>query len=343
MCFTDFSVYEGGDIFPLIHAFNTVVQKHGEIRLIVAGSDEYGYAKKIQKYINNSHLQRHILLRPNMSETAQSLLLSAADIFISPSDTIHRNNQAKILTAMSQRLPVIATEDDENGVIEHNKNGLKLNRICKPSSYDSLDNYLPLVSEEVKRLILSQGIVVDTEQMVKFLILLVEDQDLRQALGNTAYDYVAANHGWSRIIVERYVGLWNRLREKMTPKPSPKIISENLVDDNESQLADAHIRDLPFFSFMSQNVGNNTDLQLTSSGETLLETKQLISYDAMKDIIYPLVVFEILHMAKYVVNLSEIISCLLSKVDGDDADGLVPNITYHVMWCIKQGFIIQSH
>ena len=343
LCFTDFSVYEGGDIFPLIHAFVTVVQKHGEIRLIVAGSDEYGYANKIQKFLNNSHLHRHILLRPNVSETAQSLLLSAADIFISPSDTIHRNNQTKILTAMNQSLPVIATEDDENGVIEHNKNGLKLNRICKPSSYDSFDNYLPFVSEEAKRLIISQGIVVDTEQMVKFLFLLVEDQDLRQTLGNAACEYVAANHGWSRIIVERYIRLWHRLRESMSSKPYPKIISEDLVDDNESQLADAHIRDHPFFSFMSQNVGNNTDLQLTSSGETLLETKHLISYDAMKDIIYPPVVFEILYMAKYVVTLSEIISSLLSKADGDDTDGLVPNITYHVIWCIKQGFIIQRH
>lgn len=82
LCLTDFSVYEDGDLFPLIHAFLTVAQKHEEIRLIISGPDEYGYADKIQTFLNDSHLRRHIVLRANASESAQSLLLSAADIFI---------------------------------------------------------------------------------------------------------------------------------------------------------------------------------------------------------------------------------------------------------------------
>ena len=332
LCLTDFSVYEGGDLFPLIHAFRAVARKHGEVRLIMGGSDEYGYADKIQKFLNDSHLHRHIVLRPNVSESAQSLLLSAADIFISPSDTIHRDNQIQILKAMNHHLPVIAPDDDESGVIDHGKNGLKLRRICKPSNYDSLNNYLPLVSEEVKSLIISQGIVVDTQQMIEFLSLLIEKSDLRHTLGNAARHYVAANHAWSTI-VERHVHLWKTLRKKMSSIPAIA------ADNNDSVLPGPNTGSLPFFSLMSQGIEDNTGLQLTFSGEILLETQHFISYDAMKDIIYPPVVFEILTLARSAVTVSEIISALLLLADRDDTDDLVPNITYHIMWCLKQGFI----
>jgi len=335
LCLTDFSVYEGGDLFPLIHTFQTVAQKHEEIRLIISGPDEYGYADKIQTLLNDSHLRRHIVLRPNASESAQSLLLSAADIFISPSDTIHRDNPIQVLKAMGNSLPVIATDDDENGVIAHGKNGLKLRRICKPSSYDSLNSYLPLVSEEVKPFIISQGVVVDTQQMIDFLTLLIEDSGLRQTLGDAALQYVVANHPWSTI-VEKYVRLWHKLREKMS------YVSEKEEDNSDSLSPGANTKVLPFFSFISQDVEENTSLQLTSSGETLLETQHLISYDAMKDIIYPPVVFEILNVARSVTTMPEIINSLLRFVGREDTDNVVPNITYHIMWCIKQGFISLS-
>ena len=341
LCLTDFSVYEGADLFPLIHAFQTVAEKYEEVRLIIGGSDKYGYADKIQKFLNDSHLHRHIVLRPNASESAQSLLLSAADIFISPSDTLHTDNHIQILTAMSYSLPVIATNDDENGMIDHSKNGLKLRRICKSSSYDSLNNYLPLVSEAVKSLIISQGIVVDTEQIVEFLTLLIEDKGLRQTLGDAACDYVTANHEWSTI-VERYIHLWYTLREKVSSKPPHTILSENQAGDNASSLPAANTRALPFFAFMSEGVEDNTPLQLTSSGEMRLETQHLISYDAMKDIIYPPIVFEILNLTRSVTTVSQIINALLLLADRDDTDDLVPNITYHIMWCLKQGFISLS-
>ena len=337
LCLTDFSIYKGGDLFPLIHAFHTVAKKHKEIRLIVSGPDEYAYAVQLQKFIDDSQLTMHILLRPNPSESAESLLLSAADIFISPSDTIHRDNQIQVLKAMSNRLPVITT-DDEKGLIDHTKNGLKLKQISKPSSYDSLNNYLPLVSEEVKPLILSQGVVVDTQEIIEFLTLLIEDQDLRQTLGDAASHYVAAKHQLSTIL-EKYFQLWRALGERLTSKPNHTIASENPKRNTYSLLSGNNSSDLPFLSFMSQDIEDNTPLQLTASGETLLETQHLITYDAMKDIIYHPVVFKILSLTRSALTMSEIINSLLRLSDPDDTDNLVPDITYHIMWCIKQGFI----
>lgn len=337
LCLTDFSVYEGGDLFPLIRAFQTVTEKHREIRLIFSGSDQYQYAPKIQSFINDSQLHRHIILRPNASETAESLLLSATDIFISPSDTIHRDNQIQVLKAMSNNLPVIAT-DDEKGIIDHGKNGLKLRRMYKPSSYNALNNYLPLVSEYVRPLIISQGTVVDTQQIIEYLTRLIEDITLRQTLGEAARHYVEANHQWSKI-TERYVHLWKTLRENASFKTDHTILSETQVSNRQSLLQGTNTKEMSFFSFIAQEIEENTSLQLTSSGETLLKTQHLFSYEAMKDIIYPPIVFEILNLTRSVITLSEITDSLLSLADREDTDNLVPNITYHIMWCLKQGFI----
>ena len=327
LCLADFFVYEGGDLFPLIHAFQTVTENHPSVRLIISGSDKYGYADKIQRYLNDSHLRKRIVLRPNASESAESLLLSAADIFISPTDTIHRDNQIQVLKAMANGLPVIGTDD--SGVIKHSKNGLKLRRICKPTSYDVLNNYFPLVSEDVKPFILSQGLVIDTQQIIEFLTLLIENNRARQTLGEAARQYVAVNHSWSTII-ERYVRLWHTLRERASSQPHHTI---------SSQWQRTHTHTLPFFAFMFEGIEDDTSLQLTGSGEKRLETQHLIIYDAMKDIIYPPVVFEILNLAKSGGTVSEFINALLLLADGGDTDDLAPNITYHIMWCLKQGFI----
>lgn len=341
LCETDFSVYKGGDLFPLIHTFDTLTQKHGNIRLILSGPDVYRYAEQIQNRIYASSLSRHILLRPNVTESAQSLLFSAADIFISPSDTIHCDNQMQILRAMSNSLPTIATDDGEEGLIEHNKNGLKLKRICKPSSYDSLNSYFPLVSDEVKPLILSQGIVIDTKQVIEYLTLLIEDANLRQTLGEAAYHYVLANHQWS-IIVEKYVSLWRTLCNKMGSAVNESIASENRERNHFSLLSDSITNDNFFFLNMSQDIKDNTVLQLTASGATLLETKHIISYDVLKDIIYRPIVFKILNLARSATTMSEIVNALLRLVDQDNTDSLVSNINYHIMWCIKQGLITRS-
>ena len=332
LCLTDFSAYEGGDLFPLIHAFQTVAENYPAVRLIISGSDKYGYADKIQRYLNDSHLHKRVVLRPNASESAESLLLSAADIFISPADTIHRDNQTQVLKAMVCSLPIIGTDDNDNGIIEHGKNGLKLRRLCQPASYEGLNNYFPLVSEDVKPFILSQGIVVDTQQIIEFLTLLIEDNRARQTLGEAARQYVTVNHPWSTII-KRYIRLWHTLREKAFSQPHRTI---------SSQLQGAHIQALPFFDCMSEDIEEDVSLKLTASGEKRLETQHLIIYDAMKDIIYPPIVFQILNLAKSGGTVSEVIEALLLLADRRDTDDLVPNITYHIMWCLKQGFISLS-
>ena len=121
LCLIDFSQNNSIDILPLIRAFHDIRKKREDVRLIVSGSDGYGSIDRIEKHLEGSALRRQVIFLPDVGESARLLLLAAADIFISPSDSVYTDNGPEVLEAMAKGIPVIAT-DDENGYIDHGKN-----------------------------------------------------------------------------------------------------------------------------------------------------------------------------------------------------------------------------
>lgn len=329
LCGGDFSPNDSMDLLPLLRAFQTIAANHKDLLLIVSGSDKYGYADRVAEFLENSPIQRRVLLRPNIGESAQLLLLAAADIFISPSDAVYRDNQLQVLEAMARGIPVIAT-DDECDYIHHGKNGFRLKRECIPMSYNALSPYFPFIPHHIQSLIVSQGIAIDVQQIVEYLALLIEDPSLRKTFGKAAVQYVS-EHRLFETSVAKYETLWYNLHEKGSSVQPQIPILENQVNDGWLPL---------LLSPISQTIDEITPMQITSYGETLLETQNLVIYEEMSEVIFPPIIFEILNLSRTITCLSDITHSLLQLSDPEDAKDLVPNIAYHAMWCIKQGLII---
>ena len=334
LCLAEFSPNTSMDLLPLIRAFQTIAENHEEVLLVVSGSDEYRYADRVGEFLKDSPLHRRVLLRPNVGESAQSLLLAAADIFISPSDTVYGDNQFQVLQAMGRGIPVIATDDEAYGYIDHGRTGFRLKRGCLPLSYQALSHYFPFIPHHVRSLIVSQGIAVDVQQMIEYLALLIEDTSLRKTIGNAAAQYVLEHHQFAKI-AEKYENLWYNLREKVSSiRLQTPVFGTHLNDEGWLKL---------LLSPISQAIDGGTPLQITSCGEILLETQNLIIYEEMNAVIFPPVILEILNLARTVTSLSDITHELLQLSDPEDAKDLVPNIAYHTMWCLKQGLISQQN
>ncbi|MCY3721211.1 MAG: glycosyltransferase family 4 protein [Candidatus Poribacteria bacterium] len=329
LCSGDFSPDNSMDLLPLIRAFQTITESHENVLLIISGPDEYGYADRISEYLKGSPLQRRILLQPNISESARLLLLAASDIFISPSDTVYRDNQPQVLEAMARGIPVIAPDDGEPHYIHHGRTGFRLNRECLPYSYNALSGYFPFIPHHVQSLIVSQGIAVNVQQMVEYLTLLVEDASLRETLGTAAAQYVSDHHSLETIVA-KYENLWRDLSAREASVPSQKPVVENQGGGSWLPL---------LLSQMFQTIDERTPIQITSDGETLLETQNLVIYKEMSEVLFPSVILEILNLSRTVTSLSDITHSLLHLSDTEDVKNLVPNIAYHTMWCIKQGLI----
>ena len=329
LCSVDSSVSNSTDILPLVRAFQTIAKDKEDLLLIVSGSGEYGSVDRVGKFLEGSALGRQVIFLPNVGESARLLLLASADIFISPSDSVYADNGLQVLEAMARGIPVIAT-DDENGYIDHGKTGFKVEKGCLPLSYQALRNCFNFTPHDVRSLILSQGVVIDVQQIIKHLFLLIEDVSLRDDIGTAAMQYVCEHHHLTKI-VEEYEHLWSNLREESSLMKLQTDVAENQVNRNSW---------LPLlFSSISQTIDENTPLYITPDGEVVLETQDVVIYEEMNEVIFVPIILEILNLARSVTCLSKITHSLLKLSDPEEAKDLVPNIAYHIIWCIKQGLM----
>lgn len=331
LCIADFNPNSSIDIVPLIRAFQVVAENKEDVILILTGSDQEGYVARVAYYfIESSSISRQVMFLPNVDESAKSLLLAATDIFISPSDPIYIDNGLQILDAMARGIPVIATDGDK-GHIEHGKTGFKLEKGGLPLSYQALRHCYAFLPHRIQSLALSQGVTIDVQQIIQYLTLLVEDTSLRKTIGDAAFKYVSQHHHPTNIVKE-YNNLWSNLREDDSIMQLKTTVTDSPVSDNSW---------LPLLtSLLSQTIDENTPLHITPDGEIILETKNVIVYDELKEMILATVILEILKLAQSVTSISNIADSLLGVLNPDEAKELVPNVAYHVIWSIKQGLIL---
>ena len=329
LCPVDFNPNSSIDIFPLMRAFQSIAARKKDILLIITGSDEDGYVARAKEFFEDSKLSRQVLFLPNVDESARLLLLAAADIFISPSDPVYIDNGPQVLEAMARGLPVIAT-DDEQGYINHGKTGFKVKKGCFPLSHQVLRKCLAFTTHRVQSLMVSQGIVIDMQQMVEHLALLVENVSLRESIGTAAMQYVSEHHD-TRKIVSEHEFLWSNLRQESSLMELQMSMEGNEVGDNSW---------LPLLlSSFPQMIDENTLLYITADGEELLETQDVMIYQEMSEVIFAPIILEILNLARYGTCLSKVAHSLREVLNPEEAKDLVPNIAYPIMWCMKQGLI----
>lgn len=330
LCSIDFNPNSSIDLLPLLRAFQSITAEKKDVLLIISDSDEEGYVGRVKAFFENSTLSRQVLFLPNVDESARLLLLAAADIFTSPADPVYADNGHQVLEAMAKGLPVIATDEEENGYIDHGKTGFKVQKECLSLSYQALRKSLDFMPRRVQSVMVSQGIVIDVQQITKHLALLVENVALRERIGAAALKYVCEHHDLTKIASD-YEHLWSNLREESALMRLETGMAENQVS-NDSWLSLL----LPSFS---QPIDERTPLHITDDGEALLETQDIMVYEEISELIFVPVILEILNSAQSGTSLSKVADSLLGVLNPNEAKELLPNVAYHIMWCMKQGWI----
>ena len=330
LCSIDFNPNSSIDLLPLLRAFQSITAEKKDVLLIISDSDEEGYVGRVKEFLENSTLSRQVLFLPNVDESARLLLLAAADIFTSPADPVYADNGHQVLEAMAKGLPVIATDEEENGYIDHGKTGFKVKKECLPLSYQALRKSLDFMPRRVQSMMVSQGIVIDVQQIIEHLALLVENVALRERIGAAALQYVSEHHDLTKIASD-HEHLWSNLHQEGTLMRLETGMAENQVS-NDSWLSLL----LPSFS---QPIDERTPLHITDDGEALLETQDIMVYEEISELIFVPVILEILNSAQSGTSLSKVADSLLGVLNPDEAKELLPNVAYHIMWCMKQGWI----
>ena len=243
---------------------------------------------------------------------------------------MYADNGHQVLEAMAKGLPVITTDEEENGYIDHGKTGFKVKKECLPLSYQALRKSLDFMPRRVQSMMVSQGIVIDVQQIIEHLALLVENVALRERIGAAALQYVSEHHDLTKIASD-HEHLWSNLHQEGTLMRLETGMAENQVS-NDSWLSLL----LPSFS---QPIDERTPLHITDDGEALLETQDIMVYEEISELIFVPVILEILNSAQSGTSLSKVADSLLGVLNPDEAKELLPNVAYHIMWCMKQGWI----
>ena len=91
----------------LIKAFKKVLQKHNDITLILAGSDEKGYLKVIQEYVKNNKLESKIQYLGHINDMEK--FYKSLNLFVLPS-VVKESFGLVLCEAIYCGLPVITTD-----------------------------------------------------------------------------------------------------------------------------------------------------------------------------------------------------------------------------------------
>ena len=217
-----FTEYDKLDAFPLLQAFATLVhEKKLDVQLVLAGARQgtktpemLGLWSKVLK------IDDRVTLKIDFADAEKRVLLSAADVFVSPVDNLQETFGQSVIEALAAGVPVVASDfdgykdtvDDEVGRRVTTRLGV---------DWTQLSELGPLLYERPLHLVLGQSVEVDLKHLVSSLEALVRDAPLRERLGRTARARAKERYDW-KVVVRQLEATWKELAARpFTPTATP--------------------------------------------------------------------------------------------------------------------------
>lgn len=140
-------------------------------------------------------------------------LWAAGDIFTSLSDNVQETFGLTPVEAMAAGLPVVVSDwDGYRDTVEHGVTGLRVRTVMAPagSGTDIANLYLHSSNYPRHLGLVSQCTAVDVAEAAEAYLRLIEDRELRAAMGAAGRRRAVERYDWSRIIPQ-YETLWAEL------------------------------------------------------------------------------------------------------------------------------------
>ncbi|GAA1616887.1 glycosyltransferase family 4 protein [Catellatospora bangladeshensis] len=207
-----FSAYYKADLFPLILAFRRLPPKQRAIAALVLAGDDVPHriAPKLEAFAGEVGVGDMVTVVPNPTSEVKRALYDAADVFVSPTDSVQETFGQTVIEAMACGLPVIASDwDGHRDTVQHGVTGF-----LAPTQWADCFEHLrhtPFLWEplELYRQ-LGQAASVDLRSLTAYLEQLIDDPELRAHMGAEARRRVLQHYDWP-VVVRRYEELWLEL------------------------------------------------------------------------------------------------------------------------------------
>ena len=142
-------------------------------------------------------------------------LLAAADLFVSPCDSLQETFGISVVEAMAAGLPAIVSDFDGYKDTVIPEVGIRITTRWNPDQ-SFLSEIGPLLYERPLHLLLGQGVEVDLGELEEAIVALSADDRRRAEMSARAAARARDCFDW-RVVIAAYEAVWRRLGEQPRP------------------------------------------------------------------------------------------------------------------------------
>ena len=199
------------DLAPLLRVVHMIAITHKKpILLIVGGTPEDAYDDHLRKMAVALQIGENVRFEAHLPNDLRRDYLAAADVFISPSDSVQESFGITPVEAMACGTPQIVP--DWNGyhdTVRHGKTGFLVPTYWTACDEDLRDTALG-TSWIHDHLSLGQSVATDLDILEQYLLVLINNPALHQEMSLESRRTAVSHYG-PKIISQQYRELWTEL------------------------------------------------------------------------------------------------------------------------------------
>lgn len=208
------SPFDKADLDVLLRAFALLARTPAgeDLRLLLAGDDSQRYTSFLRSRAHALGIAAVTHLLPNLTGVTKRLALWAADLFVSPADSVQESFGLTVVEAMAAGLPVVVSDwAGYRDLVTDGDSGFLIPTIWGPCT-STVETQTELGGFMGDHLLLGQSVVVDEDILIDRLRQLLSNAERRRAMGERARVRAAA-YDWP-LIVRRYETVWRALKQE---------------------------------------------------------------------------------------------------------------------------------
>lgn len=211
------SAQDKADLVPFLRIFKDLVNAKPDVRLrfVLSGGSRSGETDVLAYVVRDLGLSGHVSAVGFTPRDLLPSLYSAADVFVSPADSIQEMFGLTIVEAMACGVPVVCSDwgSYRELVVDGETGFLVPTTMCVDETIaDDYGEWSLPNGELVDQYVHAQSVALDGKVLFDRLSRLVDDASLRTRMGVAGRHSVVEKYAWP-IIVKKYDSLFQELRE----------------------------------------------------------------------------------------------------------------------------------
>ncbi|NQT70260.1 MAG: glycosyltransferase family 4 protein [Desulfobacteraceae bacterium] len=194
LCMGRLSPDEKMELMPLLKAFAELVRiaSSGEkARLLIIGREHNaGYIDILSDLIKKLEIEDRVLIISDYDASHIPLYYVMADVFVSPSDNIQETYGLSVTEAMASGLPVIVSDwDGYRDTVADGSTGFLIPTYWADCGFSWRQRFQ-----------LAQSVAVDMDRLIQSMQALLENKELRKAMGRAGRQRAESKFSWKKVI-----------------------------------------------------------------------------------------------------------------------------------------------